>query len=151
MQLLQQLFANTIIWAAITAWAVAQSSKAVLYAVLNREFKWERLFGDGGMPSGHSATVAAAATVSGLLYGLDSYQFAFSGLFALVVMHDARGVRREAGKQARLLQNLVEALKYPGDSEQLAEGIKQFVGHTPLQVATGAVIGVLTGLVFVRV
>ena len=106
MNILNELLANKILIAGITGWASAQVIKAILYTILNKEFRLERLFGDGGMPSGHSATVSAMAMMSLLHYGIGSFEFAISTMIAIIVMHDAMGVRLETGKQAEVINEL---------------------------------------------
>ena len=106
MGIMNELLANRVLIAGITGWASAQVIKAILYTILNKEFRLERLFGDGGMPSGHSATVSAMAMMSLLHYGIGSFEFAVSTMLAIIVMHDAMGVRLETGKQAEVINEL---------------------------------------------
>ena len=142
-----ELWENRILISALGAWGIAQVIKALLYGVLNGNFSLERLFGDGGMPSGHSATVSAAATAAAINCGLGSTEFAITVIIALIVMHDACGVRREAGKQARVIQDLVETLNMLAEKEYTPpQKLKIFVGHTPMQVVVGCFVGILTGL-----
>ena len=143
-----QIFQNRILICAVLAWLAAQVMKTVIYAVLNRGIDWKRLFGDGGMPSGHSATVSALATSCALVYGLASFEFAISLLLAIIVMHDAMGVRRETGKQAQLLTEISDILESLTDQELAEAKLKLFVGHTPFQVTIGAVLGILMALLF---
>ena len=133
-----QLLNNQILVNSLLAWAAAQIIKAILYAAVPRQIDIHRLFGDGGMPSGHSATVTAMATTAALEYGLDSPIFAITAIFGIVVMHDAMGVRREAGKHAEVLNNLIASLNQDVPPE---EALKEFLGHTPLQVCFGALLG----------
>ena len=102
------LLSNRVLIAGISGWATAQVIKAILYTILNREFSLERLFGDGGMPSGHSATVSSLACITGLVYGLGSFEFAFTMILAIIVCHDAMGVRMETGKQAIILNEIIQ-------------------------------------------
>ena len=134
-----QLLNNQILVNSLLAWAAAQIIKTILYAAVHRQIDIHRLFGDGGMPSGHSATVTAMATTAALEYGLDSPIFAITAIFGIVVMHDAMGVRREAGKHAEVLNNLIASLNQDVPPE---EALKEFLGHTPLQVCFGALLGV---------
>ena len=106
MNLWNELLANRVLIAGITGWASAQVIKAVLYAILNRNFSIERLFGDGGMPSGHSATVSAMATMAFFHYGVGSFEFTISAMLAIIVMHDAMGVRLETGRQAEVINEM---------------------------------------------
>ena len=133
-----QLLNNQILVNSLLAWAAAQIIKTILYAAVHRQVDLHRLFGDGGMPSGHSATVTAMATTAALEYGRDSPIFAITAIFGIVVMHDAMGVRREAGKHAEVLNNLIASLNQDVPPE---EALKEFLGHTPLQVCFGALLG----------
>lgn len=132
---------NRILIAAVLAWTAAQIIKAVLHGVIHRHFEWHRLLGDGGMPSTHSATVTAAATACGMLYGLDSGVFALAVLLAFITCHDAMHARQEIGKQAAAIKELAK------DRESdLDIVLKEFVGHTPAQVVVGIVLGLAAGL-----
>ena len=139
------LLENQILIASLLAWLAAQVLKVILDTVVNRKFRISRLFGDGGMPSGHSATVTALAVSSGLRYGLGSFQFAVTGILAVIVMHDAMGVRQESGKHAEILNKLIDNLH----TESLLHSVprlKELLGHTPLQVAGGTLVGLCTAL-----
>ena len=133
-----QLLDNHLLVNSLAAWAAAQIIKTIIYAAVHKKLDIHRLFGDGGMPSGHSATVTAMATTAALEYGLDSPIFAVTAIFGIVVMHDAMGVRREAGKHAEVLNNLIASLNQDVPPE---EALKEFLGHTPLQVCFGALLG----------
>ena len=140
----EQLIGNRILMSAVTGWFVAQLLKTIIHTLMTKKFDPERLTGSGGMPSSHSSTVCAMATASGLLYGLDSFAFAVTVIIAIIVMHDAMGVRWETGIQARLLNNMLKTFEDMGRSELSAqEKLKEFVGHTPLQVLMGALLGIL--------
>lgn len=143
MRFWQQFTANKILLAALAAWAAAQLLKMLINAFTLKDWDWSRLVGDGGMPSGHSATVTALATASLLQYGLSSFQFAVTAVLAIVVMHDACGVRLEAGKHAKSINELFALMGQPTAPEQV---LQELLGHTPLQVAAGAVLGVLVAL-----
>lgn len=145
MEWLSQLISNRILICSLSAWAAAQVIKTILYAIINKTFEFERLFGDGGMPSGHSATVTAMAVSSGIAYGFDSAVFAIAAIVAIVVMHDATGVRRETGKQAKIINELLSDLKDSKLPDE--EKLKELVGHTPLQVLCGAVLGAVMAIV----
>lgn len=149
MELLQKLFSNYILIAALSGWLVAQIIKAILHMVVTGEFQVERLFGDGGMPSCHSATVCALATSTGLAYGIDSGMFAVAFIFATIVINDAMGVRLETGRQAKVINEMMDLFKEMGKSGKnmsAQETLKELVGHTPLQVLVGATIGILVAL-----
>ena len=145
MEWLLQLVSNKILIGSLSAWVVAQVLKTILYAAINKTFDIKRLFGDGGMPSGHSATVTSMAISCGLVYGFDSGIFAIAAIVAIIVMHDATGVRLETGKQAKIINELVEHLKDKRIPDE--EKLKEFVGHTPLQVLCGALLGVIVAII----
>ena len=142
-----ELITNPFLITAILAWFVAQVMKTIIYAVLNKKIRLERMVGDGGMPSGHSATVSSLATLSLLLYGPGSYEFAISTLLAIIVCHDAMGVRRESGKHAVVLNEMIRIYEKIFSEEELTEvELKEFVGHTPLQVVAGVAVGIISAL-----
>ena len=141
---LKDLLNNHLLINAMAAWAAAQIIKTILYAATNKTLDWERLFGDGGMPSGHSATVTALAITAGLEYGLGSAYFALAATLAIIVMHDAMGVRLEAGKHAKALNELLELLS--SDLETDIK-LKELLGHTPMQVIVGAMLGLIVALI----
>lgn len=141
------LITNPFLLTAILAWFVAQVMKTIIYAILNRKIRLERMVGDGGMPSGHSATVSSLAMISLLMYGPGSYEFAISTLLAIIVCHDAMGVRRESGKHAVVLNEMIRIYEKIFSEEELTDvELKEFVGHTPLQVVAGIAVGVCSAL-----
>ena len=149
MQYLQDFLNNRILIAALVAWAIAQAIKAILYTIVNREFKFERLVGSGGMPSSHAATVCAMSTAVAMQFGLASFEFAISFVLTSVVLHDARGVRQEAGKQAVTITAIIDHLIKEGKIIELPEWeLKELIGHTPLQVLIGSIVGIGVGLWF---
>ena len=125
-----------------TAWFTAQFLKVFTGVFKMREFSVSALlFGNGGMPSSHSASVTALAVSTCLVHGADSTYFALAALFAIIVMGDAAGVRAEAGKQAKVLNRLMKDLFSSGNSQEVNHKLKELVGHTPLQVAMGSLLG----------
>lgn len=146
MKVWDELLGNQVLMSAIVGWTVAQVLKTLLDFALNRSFNVERLVGSGGMPSSHSATVCALTTAAGIRYGVGSFEFAVCFVLAMIVMYDAIGVRRETGKQAKLLNTILleNPLKLSG--EVIQEKLKEYVGHTPLQVFAGAVLGIVLAL-----
>ena len=143
-----ELITNPFLITAIFAWLIAQVAKTIIYYILNRKIRLERLIGDGGMPSGHSATVCSLAALSLLMCGPGSYEFAISTLLAIIVCHDAMGVRREVGKQAILTNEMIAILEKLAKEEELSEiELKEFVGHTPLQVVIGGCIGIASAVI----
>lgn len=137
------LLHNPFLITAISSWVVAQVLKMLINAAISRKFSLERLFGDGGMPSGHSATVSSLAIMSALVYGAGSFEFAISALFAIVVCHDAMGVRQETGKQAVVINEIVKTFSILTENKVPQTKLKEFVGHTPIQVLAGIVLGVI--------
>ena len=144
MDWLKDLFSNPFLLTGVGSWFVAQVLKTILHLIMYKKLDFERMYGDGGMPSGHSATVSGLATYTALACGPGSFQFAMAAVFAIVVCHDAIGVRQETGKQALLLKGIIPLL----DSEALPEiKLKELVGHTPLQVAAGVFLGLINGFI----
>lgn len=148
MEYLTQLIHNKILLTAASAWMVAQVVKFFIHLIVHRKVVWERLIGDGGMPSCHSCTVTATATAVGIYCGLDSAPFAIATIVAIIVMHDATGVRLETGKQAVIINDMMELLKSMGNSMKTShEKLTEFVGHTPIQVAVGSLLGLFYSLI----
>ena len=141
-----ELITNPFLLTALSSWAIAQVLKVFINAAVNQTWDLERLFGDGGMPSGHSATVASLAVFTALRCGTGSFQFAMAAIFAIIVCHDAMGVRLESGKQAALLNDLVEAFNILSTEDLPEVKLKELVGHTPTQVSAGVIIGILNAL-----
>lgn len=129
----------------ILMWFGIQTFKVIYDLVTTKKFNFKRILGAGGMPSSHSAVVTSLATLIGKNEGITSAIFGVAVIFAFVVMYDAAGVRRAAGKQAKLLNKLLET---PGLSGvQVGEKLVEVLGHTPTQVIVGATIGVIAGLI----
>lgn len=141
------LIGNRILVGAVAGWFVAQVLKTLIHTFMTKKFDPERLVGSGGMPSSHSSTVCAMAAVSGRIYGLGSFEFAVTVILAIIVMHDAMGVRLETGKQAKLLNEIMESFRLMDKKLSTEEKLKEFVGHTPLQVLMGAILGIAIGFV----
>ncbi len=139
------LTGNAIIDCALLAWFLAQLIKVILDLVILRRFDASRFVSSGGMPSSHSALVVAAATAIGKLYGIDGPAFALAAVLSAVVMYDACNVRRSAGDTARLVNQLLEHVEKL-TAEDFADDLKIIMGHTPLQVAAGALLGLGIGL-----
>lgn len=130
---------NKILLITLTVWALAQCLKVILGVIRERRFNFRWFIGTGGMPSSHAAGATALATSCGLQFGFDSVEFALAAVFALVTMFDAQGVRRATGQQAELLNKILDDIYWQGKIE--AERLKELIGHTPIQVFTGAIIG----------
>lgn len=143
----EKLLSNEVLVSAVIGWTVAQVLKTMIDFALNRNFSAERLVGAGGMPSSHSATVCGLTTSAALVYGVSSFEFAICFVLASVVMYDAIGVRQETGKQARLLNMIMEQNIFKLDNAHIQQNLKELVGHTPLQVFAGAILGIVIALV----
>ncbi len=126
-------------------WFFIQLFKVIWDLVTTKKFNFKRIMGAGGMPSSHSAVVTSIATLIGKYEGIQSPLFALSVVFSFVVMYDAAGIRRAAGKQATLLNKIIST---PGlSSIQVQEKLVEVLGHTPVQVFVGALIGIVAGLI----
>ena len=136
------LITNPFLLTSLSSWFIAQVLKVIIHAIVCKSWELERLFGDGGMPSGHSATVSSLAVFTGLSCGTASFQFAACAILAIIVCHDAMGVRRETDKQSQLLTELAETITILTAKELPEVKLKKFVGHTPLQVLAGILIGI---------
>ena len=136
---------NKYIYVPFILWFCIQSFKVIYDLVTTKKFNFKRILGAGGMPSSHSATVTVLATLIGKYEGVDTSLFALSLIMAFIVMYDACGVRRAAGKQAALLNKIVETPGLTG--VQVSERLVEVLGHTPVQVIVGALLGVVVGLI----
>jgi len=137
-------FHNNILMITLVAWIFAQCVKVVLGVIRERKFNFRWFIGTGGMPSSHAAGATALATTCGLKLGFDSPTFALATVFAMVTMFDAQGVRRETGQQAEILNKILEDIYWKGKVESTR--LKELIGHTPIQVLIGSIIGLLIAL-----
>ena len=144
MDIVFDIIGNRVIQAAALAWATAQALKVILTLCISRRFDHTRVLGSGGMPSSHSAMTCAMLTVIGFREGFSSSIFALAFCFAGVVMYDASGVRRSAGRNAAVINRIVESLTTNGFTLD-EEHLKELVGHTPIQVMAGALLGIFLG------
>ena len=145
---MSKIWSNACLWIPIITWFVVQTIKVIVEISKNKKIDIRRWWGSGGMPSSHSAFVCSLATAIGLTEGLDSAVFAMSIAFASVVMYDASGVRRAAGKQAKILNQLIES---EGKNINVQEKLIELLGHTPLEVYVGAVIGIFLAILLVKI
>ena len=147
MSWINDLMSNPFFLTSLSSWFIAQVMKVIINAIINKKIIWERLVGDGGMPSGHSATVSSMAMITGLRFGLASFEFAIAAILAVIVCHDATGVRQETGKHAIIINEMLDTFERMkmGYSPDIV--LKEFVGHTPLQVAAGICIGIANAFV----
>ncbi len=146
MQIFKEIINNKCIVIPVLVWFFIQTFKTIFDLCKNKKLDVKRIMGAGGMPSSHSAVVTSLAVLIGKQYGFDSGIFAISLVFAFVVMYDAAGIRRAAGKQAVILNKILET---PGlTSVQVQEKLVELLGHTPIQVFVGALIGIIIGAIF---
>ena len=139
-----ELISNPFLITALTGWFTSQTLKIFTHALFYKEWDIKRFWGDGGMPSSHTAFVSSIGFYAGFTYGFSSFQFALCGVFTAVICRDALGVRRETGKQAVILNEIKKLLT----NEKIDDiKLKEFVGHTPVQVVVGLIWGFVVALV----
>lgn len=140
------VLSNKVLVITCAVWAIAQGVKVLLGVIRERKFNFKWFIGTGGMPSSHAAGATALATTCGLHAGFDSVVFALAVVFALVTMFDAQGVRRSAGQQAAILNQVMDEMYWKGKIE--ANRLIELIGHTPLEVIIGSVLGLVLAVVF---
>lgn len=137
----EQIFQNKIFMSTVSAWIIAQSIKVTIGVVRQKRFDFRWFVGPGGMPSSHAAGASCLATAIGFEYGFNSVYFALAASFAIVVMFDAQGVRRFTGKQARILNKIMDDIYWQG---RIHEGrLRELIGHTPVEVIAGCLLGII--------
>lgn len=136
---------KSVLTTSIFAWFIAQFLKVIFVMLKSKKIDFRRFIGSGGMPSSHSSTVCSLATAIGIVDGFTSTTFAVSVVFALIVMYDAAGVRRAAGQQAKILNKIVEDWEHKKYSDT-EKKLKELLGHTPIEVFAGAVLGIAIAL-----
>lgn len=156
MSLIFEFMQNKVLFAAVLGWSLSQVAKLIFTFILTRKIEIERLWGAGGMPSAHSSMVCAMTISMARFYGVDIPLFALSVMFSFVTMYDAMGVRREAGVHAKLLNkylNELEKSKADKDGDGIPDiefdeiELKEYIGHTPIEVLGGVLLGILIGIV----
>ena len=140
---------NGIFWTAATSWIIAQSIKVALGVFREKRFNFRWFVGTGGMPSSHAAGVTALASSVGITYGFDSILFAIVLTFTLIVLFDAQGVRLNAGKQAEILNKMLEDIYWKKKLDE--DKLKEFLGHTPIEVWAGVALGIVISLLFYKI
>ena len=148
MNWLTELLSNPWLLCPVTSWLVAQALKVIINAIIHKKLDWERLVGDGGMPSGHSATVSSLAMFALLKSGPGSFEFAVCAILAIIVCHDAMGVRWETGKQAQVINEIIRTVEVLSKQDLPEVKLKELVGHTPVQVLAGITIGICNASLF---
>jgi len=140
------IFSNTALLAAFLSWVLAQTIKTVIAAIRTKTFVPERLFGAGGMPSAHSAMACALTMCVAHECGLESPEFAITICFTAVIIYDAMGVRRAAGEQAKVINKMVDIMEKEG-SEITEKELTEYLGHTPIEVLAGILLGIVVSLI----
>lgn len=135
-----QISDNKIFITTLIAWIIAQAIKVMLGVIKQKRFDFRWLIGTGGMPSSHAAGASCLATSIGFQYGFDSVYFAIAASFAIVVMFDAQGVRRATGKQAGILNKIMEDIYWKGKIDEVR--LRELIGHTPVEVIVGFLLGI---------
>ena len=143
MEVFSQIFSNKVLWISIFACFLAQFLK--IFTGENKRIDLSRILTSGGMPSSHSSFVTSLATLVGIERGFNSTDFAIVTVFALIIMYDASGVRRAVGKQATIINQMLDDLHHKKHIEQ--KRLKELIGHTPKEVLFGAILGIITALV----
>lgn len=144
------VFSNHVLFAALIAWFLAQGLKIPIHYIVEHKWDWGRFHGSGGMPSSHSSMVVATAVMVGATMGFDTPAFAISTVLAMIVMYDAAGVRRETGTQATVINEILRDLLLNG-RQITDEELKELVGHTPIEVGGGALVGLVTSIVYILI
>jgi len=144
-EIFNQFFRNKIFLTTLSAWIIAQVIKVSIGVFHEKKFDFRWFLGTGGMPSSHAAGATCLAAAIGFEYGFDSTYFALAASFALVVMFDAQGVRRSAGRQARILNKVMEDIYWQGRIQE--NRLRELVGHTPVEVIAGFLLGMLIAFV----
>ena len=145
MNFFSQILHNQILLTAIVSWALAQLIKIGIELIRTHRINWQLIFATGGMPSSHSSLVVALATATGLRQGFDSPLFAIATVLAFVVLYDAKGIRRQAGNQARIINRMLQNVENAGI--KVDKNLKELLGHTPIQVVGGTILGIIVALI----
>ncbi|MDD5044051.1 MAG: divergent PAP2 family protein [Candidatus Omnitrophica bacterium] len=145
-EIFTQLIRNHVLVVTVIAWFFTQFVKVILGVVRERRFDFRWFIGTGGMPSSHAAGASALATSIGLSQGFDSVIFALAATFCVVVFFDAQGVRMATGRQAHILNHIMEDIYFKGRIQE--RRLKELIGHTPMEVIFGIIIGVLLAMIF---
>ncbi len=141
MRFFVEIYNNIFFRVAFFSWLIAQLLKFILALIIDRDFNIERFYGAGGFPSSHTASMLGVSTAIGIKMGFDSGLYALALVMSFIVMYDASGVRRAVGKQAKIINNMLQNIKeynhFPNDE------LKELIGHTPFEVIGGALLGIL--------
>lgn len=142
---MKDFFTNRLLWIPIATWFIIQLFKLIRECLKNKKLDFKRILGAGGMPSAHTACITSLATSIGISEGFGTPIFALSAVFCFIVMYDAAGVRRAAGKQARVLNKIIES---DGKNINVQEKLVELLGHSPIEVLVGVIVGIFFGIFF---
>jgi len=142
---MKSLLTNKLLWIPLATWLLVQLFKLIveIISAKDRKINFKRIIGAGGMPSSHTACITSLATSIGMTQGFGSPLFALATVFCFIVMYDAAGVRRSAGKQAAVLNKMME-----NDGVNVQEKLVELLGHSPFEVFIGAIVGIVLGILF---
>jgi uncharacterized protein len=146
---LSDLIHNQTLWIAVCSWVIAQTSKVIIILIQEKRLAWNFFFSSGGMPSAHTATVCALTTAVAMTLGLGSPYFSISVVLTIIVIYDAAGVRQSVGQHSIVLNRLVREFSFKKPKPAFEKDFKEFIGHTPIQVFVGAVMGILIAWLWV--
>ena len=144
----EEIISNNALWIALCAWFAAQIIKIVIEFFRSKKIRLSLIMSSGGMPSSHSSFVVAVTTTIGLTEGFDSPLFALGAIVSMIIMYDASGVRRAAGNQAKVINDILASIENNGI--KLDKKLKEMLGHTPIEVACGAILGIVIAIIFAR-
>lgn len=149
MHIINSVLENKILVSAAMSWLVAGVLKMIIELMINKKLQIKRIFGSGGMPSSHTATVISLVVSIGFIEGVRSTTFAIAFVLAIIVIHDAMGVRLETGKQGHILNKMIWELNL-ADELEVNEALKEYVGHYPSQVIVGGIVGIVATLCMLK-
>lgn len=146
MEYLLQIAQNEVVQTSILSWFIAQMLKVLIVLIIEKKLDFTRITGSGGMPSSHSSFTVSLACACGFIDGFDSVSFGLAAAFSLVVMYDASGVRRAAGHQAAVLNQIIEKIGKE-DISVTGKKLKELLGHSPVEVFAGAILGIIVAII----
>jgi uncharacterized protein len=141
-RVLSEFFNNKVLMISICGWAIAQLLKVLVVLIQEKRVVWNYFITSGGMPSSHASTVTAMTTSIAIVYGLGSVGFCISSVLAVIVMYDAAGVRQSVGQQSVIINRIVKEIQFKSPKDRMEHDLREFIGHTPFQVAMGAALGI---------
>jgi uncharacterized protein len=147
--MLSDLVHNQILIIALCTWAITQVTKVIIVLIQEKRIAWNFLFSSGGMPSAHAATVCALATAIGITLGVGSAYFSIAVVLAVIVIYDAAGVRQSVGQHSIMLNRIVKEFSFKKGKPGFEKDLREFIGHTPIQVLVGSIMGIFIAWLWV--